>query len=360
MSGVEMVEVSKRYGAVRALDGLSLSVPDGEFVSLLGPSGGGKTTTLRLLAGFDSPDSGTIAIGGRLMASIPAHARETATVWQNYALFPHMTIGENVAYGLKQLGMPRAEIDRRVREALDLIALPGVERRHPHELSGGQQQRIALARALAVVPGVLLLDEPLGALDVSLRTQMQRELRALQRRLGITFIYVTHDQDEALSMSDRVAVLRAGRIEQIGTPRDLYERPETTFVARFLGEGNVLRGTVEAVAGGTATVLAAGSPVRMPAADLRPGDAVDVLIRPERLRLAAELGNGTAACWTVRVESVRYRGATTSVTVRLSDATVLVAESPSDAVTGLREGETTTASTEREHLWAIPRVTDAP
>ena len=355
-----MVDVTKRYGAVRALDGLSLSVADGEFLSLLGPSGGGKTTTLRLLAGFDSPDSGTITIGGRPMASIPAHVRETATVWQNYALFPHMTIGENVAYGLKQQGMPRAEIDRRVRDALRLMSLPGVERRHPHELSGGQQQRIALARALAVVPGVLLLDEPLGALDVSLRMQMQRELRALQRQLGITFIYVTHDQEEALSMSDRIAVLRDGRIEQIGTPRDLYERPETTFVAGFMGEGNVLHGTVEAVAGGTATVLAAGAAVSVPAAALRPGDAVGVLIRPERLQLGDAEPGGAAADWRAQVETVRYRGATTSVTVRLPGGTALVVEASSDAVAGLHDGDETTVTAQRGHLWAIPQATGAP
>ena len=339
---VELRGVTKRYGAVLALDDLSLAVRRGEFLSLLGPSGCGKSTTLRLIGGFLSPDRGEIMLRGRAIADVPAHARETATVFQSYALFPHLSIGDNIGYGLQQQGVPRSEIQRRVREALALVALPNTENRRPHELSGGQQQRVALARSLAVVPAVLLLDEPLGALDVALRRQMQDELRDIQRRLGITFIYVTHDQDEALSMSDRLAVMRSGRVEQIGTPAALYEQPETEFVARFMGAGNILTGPVRTADATGGTTCLAGASVAIAAEGLAIGQDVTVVIRPERLTVTAansEDRGSAAAGWDGIVTGLRYHGATTTVQARTVDGTVLIASVRPDEITGLATGD---------------------
>ena len=234
--------VSRHFGDVKAVDRVDLEVYDGEFFSMLGPSGSGKTTCLRLIAGFEQPTAGSIQLYGREVAGVPPYERDVNTVFQDYALFPHMTVGENVAYGLMVKKVPKAERDRRVREMLELVRLPGLEGRKPSQLSGGQRQRVALARALINHPRVLLLDEPLGALDLKLRQEMQVELKALQQQVGITFIFVTHDQEEALTMSDRLAVFNHGRIEQVGTPAEVYERPATNFVAGFVGVSNVLAG----------------------------------------------------------------------------------------------------------------------
>jgi putative spermidine/putrescine transport system ATP-binding protein len=236
---------------VRALDGVSLEIGEGEFFTLLGPSGSGKTTCLRLLAGFDEPDAGEIELFGRGVVGVPPYARDVNTVFQDYALFPHMSVAGNVAYGLRIRNVPKAESAERVRAALDLVRLPSLGERRPAQLSGGQRQRVALARALVNRPRVLLLDEPLGALDLKLRQEMQAELRALQRQVGITFVYVTHDQEEALSMSDRLAVFRDGRIEQVGTPAEVYERPRTAFVAGFVGTSNRLAGEAARAACGS-------------------------------------------------------------------------------------------------------------
>jgi len=232
--------VRKNYGHVVAVDGIDLTVDEGEFFTLLGPSGSGKTTLLRLIAGFERPDGGRIELGGRDVTSVPPHQRETNTVFQDYALFPHMTVGDNIAYGLRVKGVPAAERRDRVDRALKMVRLSGLDKRKPNQLSGGQRQRVALARAVINEPEVLLLDEPLGALDLKLRQEMQLELKRIQKQVGITFIYVTHDQEEALTMSDRVAVLANGRIEQIGPPVELYERPATEFVAGFIGISNLL------------------------------------------------------------------------------------------------------------------------
>ena len=238
---VVLEAVTKRFSSVAAVDAIELAVHRGEFVSLLGPSGCGKTTTLRLIAGFEQPDSGRIRIGNEDVQGRPAHKRDVNTVFQSYALFPHLNVLDNVAYGLRHRGMPPRERERRARAMLDLVRLEGVETRRPEQLSGGQQQRVALARALVMQPRVLLLDEPLGALDLSVRKQLQIELKRIQSEVGITFLYVTHDQEEALAMSDRVAVMNAGRIEQIGSPRDIYDRPSSAFVASFIGDTNFVR-----------------------------------------------------------------------------------------------------------------------
>ena len=249
---IEFKKVSKVFqvshqgvsGTVRAVDDVSLSIGDGEFFSLLGPSGSGKTTSLRMIAGFDRPSSGSILLYGQDVSDLPPYDRNVNTVFQDYALFPHMTIGENIAYGLMIKKVEKAERNRRVDEMLDLVRLPGFASRKPSQLSGGQRQRVALARALINHPKVLLLDEPLGALDLKLRQQMQVELKAIQQRVGITFIFVTHDQEEALTMSDRIAVFNEGRIQQVGSPSDIYERPATPFVAGFVGTSNLLSGEV--------------------------------------------------------------------------------------------------------------------
>src|SRR5215471_13244411 len=235
---VKFVNVCRHFGPVRAVDGVTLNIAEGEFFAMLGPSGSGKTTCLRLIAGFEQPTEGHVEIFGETAEGVPPYRRNVNTVFQDYALFPHMTVGENVAYGLMIKGVPRAERETRARNALAMVKLAGYEDRRPSQLSGGQRQRVALARALVNNPKVLLLDEPLGALDLKLREQMQEELKALQKKLGITFIYVTHDQEEALTMSDRIAVFNHGRIEQLGPPEELYERPATAFVAGFLGISN--------------------------------------------------------------------------------------------------------------------------
>ncbi len=346
---VELRSITKRYGSVLALDGLSLDVRTGEFMTLLGPSGGGKSTTLRMIGGFLSPDRGEILLRGRPIADVPAHDRETATVFQSYALFPHLSIGDNIGYGLQQQGVPKSAIRDRVREALALVALPGTEHRRPHELSAGQQQRVALARALAVLPAVLLLDEPLGALDVSLRRQMQEELRAIQQRTGITFVYVTHDQEEALSMSDRLAVIREGRVAQVGTPETLYERPLDAFVARFMGACNILTGPVVSMDDDGATVRLAGEPVRVSGAK---GDVATVMIRPERLRLIPDAlaPNDTDVSWAATVTAFRYQGATTAVRLATAEGAELVASVGPDDLTGILPGAVVRVSTQSRHI----------
>jgi len=282
--GVEISGVTKYYGEATAVDRLSLSIRPGEFLSLLGPSGCGKTTTLRMIAGFEHPDEGDIRLSGRSVLGLPPHKREVNTVFQAYALFPHMTVAENVAYGLQQRGVPKAEQRERVAEALDMVQLRRFADRKPTQLSGGQQQRIALSRALINRPSVLLLDEPLAALDRQLREEMQLELKLLQSRLGTTFVFVTHDQAEALSMSDRIAVMRAGRIEQLAAPADIYAEPASAYVASFIGQQNFLHGTV---LGGDAVDTFAGTVYgRWGGEQSAPGSSAVAAIRPEFVRLA--------------------------------------------------------------------------
>ncbi|MGH2740391.1 MAG: ABC transporter ATP-binding protein [Actinomycetota bacterium] len=304
---VRLVDVSKQFGATSAVDRVSLEIESGEFFSLLGPSGCGKTTTLRIIGGFEEPDKGIVELGGKNVAGLPPYRRNVNTVFQSYALFPHLSVFENVAYGLKRRSVERLEIGARVTEILELVDLPGFEGRRPSQLSGGQQQRVALARALVNHPQVLLLDEPLGALDLKLRKQMQLELKRIQQEVGITFIYVTHDQEEAMTMSDRIAVMRAGRIEQLDRPQDLYEFPATEFVAGFLGASNLLAGTVEGRETDLATVvLTSGERVRVPSDRLDGlGPSIKVGVRPEKARvIAADQAPGAdenAVAGTLRV-----------------------------------------------------------
>jgi spermidine/putrescine transport system ATP-binding protein len=281
--------VSKTFGDLTAVDGITLDVNSGEFFSLLGPSGCGKTTTLRMIGGFEHPDEGRIELGGVDVAGTPAYRRNVNTVFQSYALFPHLDVFGNVAYGLRRRKVPKDEIGGRVRRILEIVDLPGLEHRRPTQLSGGQQQRVALARALVNEPQVLLLDEPLGALDLKLRKQMQIELKSIQHEIGITFIYVTHDQEEAMTMSDRLAVMRAGRIDQVGAPQDVYEHPATEFVAGFLGASNLLDGTVEPSDGDLRTViLSSGEKVRVPAGSLNGHtDHIRLGVRPEKIRISS-------------------------------------------------------------------------
>jgi spermidine/putrescine transport system ATP-binding protein len=288
---VRLDRVTKRFSDVVAVDDLTLEIEHGEFFSLLGPSGCGKTTSLRMIGGFEEPSQGVIYLGGNDVTGLPPYRRDVNTVFQSYALFPHLNVLDNVAFGLRRKKVDGAEVDRRVKETLDLVDMPGFEKRKPSQLSGGQQQRVALARALVNHPRVLLLDEPLGALDLKLRKQMQLELKRIQSEVGITFLYVTHDQDEAMTMSDRLAVMRHGKIEQIGAPQDVYERPSTEFVAGFLGASNLLEGEVQALQNGHASIrLKDGNVVAVPRAleSGASGSKVLLGVRPEKIRLEAE------------------------------------------------------------------------
>ncbi len=342
---VELHNVTKRFGDVVAVDNVSLQIGDGEFFSLLGPSGCGKTTTLRMIAGFENPTEGEIYIQGELMGLTPPFQRNTNMVFQDYALFPHMSVAKNVGFGLEMKKVPKKETAHRVQEALELVRLPGFEKRRPDQLSGGQQQRVALARALINRPGVLLLDEPLGSLDLKLRKEMQLELKGLQHRLGITFVYVTHDQEEALTMSDRIAVMDQGKALQVGTPTEIYERPTTRFVADFIGETNFLEGIVLKREGTSVAVEVEGmAPVLAQSAqEFAPGKRVTLAVRPEKITIQKKepgretnFGQGT-------VENVVYIGTDTNYVVRLnSGATIRVREqniAPS-LRKGLNEGAT--------------------
>jgi len=306
--------VSRRFGEVVAVDDVSFEIADGEFFSMLGPSGSGKTTCLRLIAGFEQPDAGTIEIHGRNAVGLPPYERDVNTVFQDYALFPHLSVADNVAYGLMVRKVAKAERDARVAELLSLVALPGLGGRKPAALSGGQRQRVALARALINRPSVLLLDEPLGALDLKLREQMQVELKELQRQVGITFVYVTHDQQEALAMSDRLAVLNEGKVEQIGTPQEIYEHPATAFVAGFVGTSNVIAGAL---------------------AERLSGRKAAFSIRPERIAFLRGMApSEDQAVAEGRIAALQYLGATTRYEVALIDGARLTVIRPNAEAAG--------------------------
>ncbi|MFF2493717.1 ABC transporter ATP-binding protein [Agromyces sp. NPDC058064] len=348
--------VTKRYGDATAVDGLSLTIQAGEFISLLGPSGCGKTTTLRMIAGFEQPDAGDIRVSGRSLLGVPPYRRDVNTVFQAYALFPHMSVAENVAYGLQQKRTPKAEIRERVIDALDLAQMRGFADRKPTQLSGGQQQRVALARALVNRPSVLLLDEPLGALDRQLREEMQLELKLLQSRLGITFVFVTHDQGEALSMSDRIAIMRSGRIEQLADADTVYARPASAYVAAFVGQQNFFRGPV---ADGGAAVDSAHALVHAaaPASPaLRGGDAGLAAVRPEFVRLEAASGAAPDGANTARgtLIGVSHLGETMQYLVRLGDDQSLIARRPTPEAPQVSVGDTVVCSWRPESVLLFP------
>jgi putative spermidine/putrescine transport system ATP-binding protein len=326
-AAIRLAELTKLFGSVRAVDRVSLSIEPGSMVALLGPSGCGKTTILRMIAGLVEPHAGEIFLDGRPITRVPVHRRNIGMLFQNYALFPHMNVAENIAFGLETRGVKREAAAERVTEALQLVQLGGYGERMPSQLSGGQQQRVALARALVVEPALLLLDEPLGALDKGLRQSMQVELRALQRRLGITTIMVTHDQDEALTMSDRIVIMREGRIEQVGDPAEIYRHPASRFTASFLGAANFFRGRVTGNTGGTLTVAVPQGPLISVCADRAVGSEVTVALRPEAIGIAPRADSGEKEPNTIAavVEQVIYHGFVTHLHLRLPDGEPMIA-----------------------------------
>jgi spermidine/putrescine ABC transporter ATP-binding subunit len=326
MSEVVLEEVTVRYPKVVALDRISLTISQGEFLALLGPSGCGKTTAIRVISGFIAPDEGTVFIDRERVERLPPYKRNIGIVFQNYALFPHKTVFGNIAFGLRMKKEAKPEIDRRVTEALKLLRLDGFGDRYPHQLSGGQQQRVALARALVTNPSVLLLDEPLGALDKKLREEMQIELRGLQKRFGITTVFVTHDQEEALTMADRIAILSQGKIEQIGSPSEVYESPVNRFVSDFIGLSNILRLKVESTDGASIRCALGGSRLRVTCRKpLLPGGDLEVAIRPEKIHLLSEL-SGEENVVSGEVERVIYRGSISLMQVKVSERVSLTVQ----------------------------------
>jgi spermidine/putrescine transport system ATP-binding protein len=322
MLGVQMVQlenVMKQFDDTYVVDDLNLDIKSGEFLTLLGPSGCGKTTTLRMIAGFEKPTSGKILLNGKQVDELEPYKREVNTVFQSYSLFPHMTVFDNVAFGLKMKKVPKDEIQERVTKALKLVQLEEYGNRKPKQLSGGQQQRIAIARAIVNNPKVLLLDEPLGALDLKLRKQMQLELKHLQQTLNITFIYVTHDQEEALTMSDRIVVMNKGKIEQIGLPYEIYERPQTRFVADFIGQTNILEGTVTAINGEQATMKYADQVIEIPnTTDVTLNEEVYISVRPEKIKLSETPFEGSINLKGTFKEKI-YVGSVTKIVVTMAN-----------------------------------------
>jgi putative spermidine/putrescine transport system ATP-binding protein len=332
---LRLTNVSKSFGPVIAADGISLVLAKGERISLLGPSGCGKTTLLNLIAGFLRPDAGSIQIGGRDVASVPSHKRNLGIVFQNYALFPHLDVGENVRFGLRMRAVPPADAERRVSATLRLVQLDKLADRYPHQLSGGQQQRVAIARALVIEPELLLLDEPLSNLDAKLREGMRADLLDLLQKLAITTVLVTHDQAEALALSDRIAVISQGKVEQVGTPRQIYEDPATSFVAKFVGESNVLTGKVTGIApDGIACALGGGEFVRARYRDgFEVGDNVEIIVRMERVRLDRDSGSRTENAFAGTVEHVLFLGGEVRYLLRLgSSRVVAIDKNRGDAV----------------------------
>lgn len=319
---LELIDVKKSFDEVGVLRGINLAIEKGEFITFLGSSGCGKTTTLRVIAGLEAPDSGKVILEGRDVTQLEPNQRDVNTVFQNYALFPHMNVADNVAYGLKIRKVPKNEIKEKVAKMLELVQLEGFEKRKPSELSGGQKQRVAIARALVNNPKVLLLDEPLGALDLQLRRAMQLELKRLQKKLGITFIYITHDQEEAINMSDRIVVMNDGLFEQIGTPDEIYNHPRTTYVATFVGNANILEGTVESLAGDKALVQTCGGKALVDARgyDLKKGETITMAIRSENIAIDEDCGCGLKA----RVTEKTFAGGQLRMVLSLSDGRQLV------------------------------------
>ncbi|MCG5219018.1 ABC transporter ATP-binding protein [Streptosporangium sp. KLBMP 9127] len=357
---IELDGVVKEYVArgevVQAVRGVTLGIAAGEFFSLLGPSGCGKTTTMRMIAGFEEPSRGAVRLHGHDVTDVPPDKRDVNMVFQSYALFPHMDVRENVAFGLRRRKVAEAEIRRRVGEMLEIVDLTGREKRRPRELSGGQQQRVALARALVNKPRALLLDEPLGALDLKLRQAMQVELKRIQREVGVTFVYVTHDQNEALTMSERIAVMNDGLVEQLATPREVYERPATPFVAGFIGTSNLLTGTVERIDGSTAVLpLGAGGRVLVERGGRQAGDAVVVTVRPEKITISAGEPEGNLSAVRGTVSEVVYLGTSTSYAVGLAggEEVTVFQQNAHDGITTAERGDSVWLSWQQQYSYAI-------
>ncbi len=357
---VRLANITKRFGSMTAVDNVTIDVAAGEFLALLGPSGCGKTTCLRMIAGFEQPDEGEVFISGQATGNEPAYKRDVNTVFQNYGLFPHMTVLENVAFGPRNKGIDKATANKQAQEMLDIVRLGDFGPRKPQQMSGGQQQRVALARALVNRPSALLLDEPLAALDLKLRKAMQLELKRIQREVGITFIFVTHDQEEALTMSDRIAVMSQGRVEQIGTPEEIYNQPATVFVAGFIGSANLLGATVSAidddhvtaqiVGGATVSSLRAGR-------EFAVGQKVTVMLRPERIALDDHERDGRVGIWTTVTDHI-FHGPSSDVLVRTEDGTELVADLEADDGLSCKVGERLWLSWAPGSAWILPEVTD--
>jgi spermidine/putrescine transport system ATP-binding protein len=363
---VRLVDVVKKFGDTAAVDHINLEVRDGEFFSLLGPSGCGKTTTLRMIGGFEEPTSGLIELQGQDVTWLPPFKRNVNTVFQNYALFPHLTIFENVAFGLRRKGVKGPEVASRVGEMLKLVELPGFEGRKPNQISGGQAQRVALARALINGPAVLLLDEPLGALDLKLRKQMQVELKRIQQEVGITFIYVTHDQEEAMTMSDRIAVMNKGHYEQLGDPESLYERPATRFVAGFLGVSNLLPATVTGRDGAYANArLGDDTAIRVPSALVDGNATVSIGVRPEKIRLSQKTTDGPSGHnrLTGVVRDASYLGVSTQYLVESRGGTLTVYEQNVERATRSElwaRGDEVQMTWSPDHSFVVPPDGDDP
>jgi putative spermidine/putrescine transport system ATP-binding protein len=345
-TSVQLRDLSRTFGTTRALDGLSIEMAPGELVALLGPSGCGKTTALRIVGGFESADTGSVLVDGKDISSVPASRRDMGMVFQSYSLFPNMNAQDNVAFGLRMRKLGTAGRRQRAGELLDLVGLAPQARQYPHQLSGGQQQRVALARALAIEPRVLLLDEPLSALDAKVRLQLREQIRTLQQRLGTTTLFVTHDQEEALSMADRVGVMRQGRLEQIAAPDELYDDPATAFVAEFVGIMNRIPGELQG--GGMVAVLGSTVPVRDPA-EVAGGSAVDVLVRPEGLTMqVVENGNGI-------VTTRNFLGSVTRVGVRLDGDVSVQIDKPSSEAAALAPGTSVSVTLSAQPVLVVPR-----
>ncbi len=339
MARVHLEALGKHFGAEKIIDHVDLDIEEGEFLTLLGPSGCGKTTTLRIVAGFVQPDKGRVLIDGKDVTKVPTQHRNLGMVFQDYALFPHLTVAENVGFALKSRGMPRVDQERRVKELLSLIRLPSVADRYPAALSGGQQQRVAIARALAHTPKVLLMDEPLGALDLKLREAMQNELHSIQRQLGITTIYVTHDQEEALSLSHRIALMRHGKIEQLDTPKEIYSKPKTPFCAFFLGKVNFLQGNVVARDNGEYRVAVAGNVLTCPAegvhGDMDVNARVVLGVRPEHLRMAGGDAGPGQNVLNGRIAREKFVGKVVQFDVEVGRGTTIVVDGTLEQATGV-------------------------